>query len=1070
MCAVFGAVFLGLADREPRAAGSEESTAPESDVPNDDQRRVPWTTSNFRGRPDPPLPFRAQRVFPHVAFKHPTVLTSAPGTDRLFVAEHDGKIYSIPPDPACTQADLLVDCVDLVERLNERQREDVPLEFYGLYGLTFHPRFSENGFCYLCYAVVYEGRGTREYDEGSRVVRITIDDADAPRARADSEVEIITWPEGGHNGGCLKFGPEGFLYISSGDGGNVYPADKLAVGQDVSNLMSTIMRIDVDRPTDDRAYAIPSDNPFVSVEGARGEIWAYGLRQPWKMSFDREAGDLWVADVGWELWEMVYRVRGGDNYGWSIMEGPQPVHTEGRPGPTPIVPPLVAIPHTEGASITGGFVYRGEKFPELHGQYLFGDWETRRIWGVSVDVEGDGVGPRREIVEPTVRVVGFAEDHRGEIYLIDYDEGTIQELVRNEVEASQNVFPLHLSDSGIFASVADHRLADGVISFSINAEMWTDHAMAKRAIAVPNTESIELYPKRIGIEGSMFERSMIFPADTVLVKTLSLEMTHGNPSSARRIETQALHYDGRDWRGYTYEWNDEQTDATLVSADGKRRNLIVIDSTAPGGQRKQQWDFATRSKCMRCHNVWNEYRLAFQIPQLNRNHDFGSGPISQVKRLRQIGVFNNAIEPPKDDYPLFEPEPHAPAEDLPRLVNPYDELATIGARGRAYLHVNCAHCHRFGGGGSAKLFLAEDLDLHELRAVDVRPTQGTFGILDARILAVGDPYRSVLYYRMAKLGPGHMPHIGSHIIDRQGLQLIHDWIRQLPVHLMDSRKITELIEADEAFALAAEAEEAPLRRWTLAVASAEKQGRSEPNDADYLAAEERAAEKASAAVKSRAINRNTLIAELLSKPGTAMLLAREVDADRMPEPIRQLVIEAAVAHDDLAVRDLYESFLPDDQRTERLGDSIRAGDILQLTGDADRGRALFHDVQSVQCRSCHRIGETGNELGPNLSEIGKRLDRAKLLESILKPSQTIDPKFQMWMVETNDGQVISGLLLKNTDQEIILNDAQNKEHLLASSDIDGLYPQRKSMMPDLLLRDFTAQQVADLLSYLESLK
>ena len=181
-----------------------------------------------------------------------------------------------------------------------------------------------------------------------------------------------------------------------------------------------------------------------------------------------------------------------------------------------------------------------------------------------------------------------------------------------------------------------------------------------------------------------------------------------------------------------------------------------------------------------------------------------------MKRLRQIGVFNNAIELPKDDYPLFEPEPHAPG----RGICPDWWIRTTSARqlapvGRAYLHVNCAHCHRFGGGGSAKLFLAEDLDLHELRAVDVRPTQGTFGILDARILAAGDPYRSVLYYRMAKLGPGHMPHIGSHIIDRQGLQLIHDWIRQLPVHLMDSRKITELIEADEAFALAAEAEEAP---------------------------------------------------------------------------------------------------------------------------------------------------------------------------------------------------------------------------------------------------------------------
>ncbi len=170
------------------------------------------------------------------------------------------------------------------------------------------------------------GRG--QHPSGTRVVRLRVSDTDPPRCDVESETLIIDWLQGGHNGGCLKFGPDGCLYISTGDGGFAFPPDGLNAGQDVSNLLSAILRIDVDLEDEGRLYAIPRDNPFVKLDKARGEIWAYGLRNPWKMSFDRKTGDLWVGDVGWELWELVYRVRKGDNFGWSLVEGRQAVHAE----------------------------------------------------------------------------------------------------------------------------------------------------------------------------------------------------------------------------------------------------------------------------------------------------------------------------------------------------------------------------------------------------------------------------------------------------------------------------------------------------------------------------------------------------------------------------------------------------------------------------------------------------------------------------------------------------------------------------------------------------------------------
>ncbi|MBI3865438.1 MAG: PQQ-dependent sugar dehydrogenase [Planctomycetia bacterium] len=994
-------------------AVAQKAASDGSNRPFGIEKRVAWTTSRFRGTPDPPLPYRAERIFPRIHFKNPTVLTNAPGTDRFFVAEQVGPIFSIAGEPDPAKADPFLDCTTLVPRLNRERKED--LAFEAVYGVAFHPQFATNRYCYVCYVVRYKDGQLGQHPEGTRVSRFTVSRSDPPVCDPASEKLIVSWLQGGHNGGCLKFGPEGFLYISSGDGGPAFPPDPLKAGQDVSNLLSSILRIDVDHESAGLAYTIPRDNPFVELAGARGEIWAYGLRNPWKMTFDRKTGGLWTGDVGWELWEMVYRVHKADNFGWSLYEGPQAVHTERPRGPTPIVPATVAIPHTDGASVTGGYVYRGKKFPQLVGTYVFGDWETRRIWGVNADAEN--VGPKHEIMDPTVRIVDFGEDNAGELYLLDYDAGTIHSVVENVVRAESHPFPRRLSETGIFESVAEVRPASGVLPYSINAEQWADGAVSQRWVGVPGTGTIRFYESAQAIPGSMFNRKLDFPTDGVVVKTFSLPAERAG-APARRVETQVLHYDGRDWRGYTYEWNDQQTDAVLVEGEGKTSVLRVADAAAPNGSKQQAWRFPSRTECLRCHNPWSDYALAFNVAQLNRRGKFGDIEDNQMRTFRHIGlVADSPGAPPAGDSKAANP-PQKPVDALPKFVDPYDSQADLGQRARTYLHLNCGHCHRNGGGGSAYVHLLYELPLKETRLLGMRPTQGTFGIHDAKIVAPGDPFGSVLYFRMAKLGPGHMPYIGSSVIDQQGLALIHDWIRQLPPR---------------------------------------------PDDQTLL---ERFVAQGGEATKER----ESLIDELLSNSNRAALLARAMLLKQVPAAAQQAVVEAAAKHVDAAVRDLFESFVPEEKRVKRLGDSIKAAELLKLAGDAASGKQLFHKTAGVQCKNCHKIAGDGTELGPDLSEIARKHDRAKLLESILEPSKNIEPKYVTWVVETTAGKVLTGLLVHKDGNEVVIKDSQNKEHRVPTGDVESTRQLQNSLMPDLLLRDFTPQQVADLLAYLASLK
>jgi putative heme-binding domain-containing protein len=524
----------------------------------------------------------------------------------------------------------------------------------------------------------------------------------------------------------------------------------------------------------------------------------------------------------------------------------------------------------------------------------------------------------------------------------------------------------------------------------------------------------------------MFTRRIEFPTDSVVVKTLSLPTDNGDPPSYRRVETQVLHYDGRDWRGYTYEWNDDQTDAVLVEAEGKTRLVKVADRSASDGYRQQAWRYPSRMECLRCHNPWSDYTLGFTIPQLNRQRGFGEIVDNQIRAFRHIGLIDDSAKPAGAGNPPAAATPQKSPDELPHYPYPLDSKADVNQRARTYLHVNCAHCHRNGGGGSAYVHLPYDLPLKETRALGLRPAQGTFGIHDAKIIAPGDPFGSVLYFRMAKLGPGHMPYIGTAVIDRQGLELIHDWIRQMPPRPDDQSLLDQLAALDG-------------NEGTRSREETERE-------------------------------RSRLIGELLSNSSRAAGLVRILAAGKISSTCRDAVVAAAVQNGDAAIRDLFEAFVPEEQRVKRLGDTVRPSELLKLAGDVERGKQLFHKTSGVQCRSCHKIAGDGTEVGPELSQIGKKHDRAKLLESILEPSKNIEPQYVTWVVETTAGKVVTGLLVHKDGNEIVLKDVQNKEHRIATGDVEATHQQQKSLMPELLVREMTAQQVADLLAYLASLK
>lgn len=709
--------------------------------------RVPWTATTLRGSPDPPLEYRAERIFPGLEFDRPVTALQLPGRDRILVLEVGGDLLTFACDAAVTEAQRAGTVLDYVSNLN------------AALDVTLHPDFVDNGYIF----VAWKCRPDLT-PRGAKIVRLQLSDDPVPVVVPGSMKVIFEWTSGNHCGSALRFGPDGYLYASLGDGAGAFPPNEHRTAQNLSDIRGSVVRIDVDHATPDSAYSIPGDNPFVGVPNAREEIFALGVRNPWRMDFDPLTGELWAADVGWELWEMIHRIVPGGNYGWSVTEGPQPVHGDEPLGPGKLIPPQIALPHTESDSITGGIVIRGQSPRRLDGHYIYGDYVNGSVW--SARVEGKRMVDHRRLAATGLAVISFAslnidsKDQNRTLVILDHGGG-LYRLVPNTVERDKAEFPRRLSRTGLFADMTALSPAPGVIAFQPTAGMWRDGATASRLIAVPGGEAVRTHKKR---------KLWGFQPWTVVANTISRRCVDTDGAIRdRKIETQILLYDGFLWQPYAYHWNDEQTDAELVPAVG-----LTVELTIPSerfGQIRYDHQIHSRAQCQSCHHSNVPGGISFTPHMLG-----GDVVQSQWRRLVEQAVVQQAVNVGK------------------LVVDPADETQSLDDRARSYLAINCGHCHQRGGGGTAPIVLTRSTPQDKMNAIEAPVGQGSFGLVhgmeglgqpstispgDGRVISAGSPFESVLYYRMGTIGSGHMPRIGAQLTDESGLKLVHDWIRGL---------------------------------------------------------------------------------------------------------------------------------------------------------------------------------------------------------------------------------------------------------------------------------------------------
>ncbi len=361
-------------------------------------------------------PYTVVEAFPNLTFSQPVGLYHAnDGTNRLFVLEQAGKIYVFENNNETSTKTLFLDITDRVLSGGE----------LGLLGMAFHPNFSQNGLFYLDY--------TASNPRRTIIAEYTIDSTDPNKADKNSERIIleVEQPYSNHNGGQIAFGPDNYLYIALGDGGS--GGDPQGNGQNLKTLLGSILRIDVDHQEDGKNYSIPDDNPFKgNTNGYREEIYAYGLRNPWRFSFDNETGWLWAADVGQNKWEEIDIIEKGKNYGWNIMEGNHCYQPSSNCDQTGLELPIWEYGHDAngGYSITGGFVYRGSELPELNGWYIYGDYVVGKIWALCYN----GIDPPTNVklADTSLYISSFGVDENNELYIVSHGNGKIYKLAPNE--------------------------------------------------------------------------------------------------------------------------------------------------------------------------------------------------------------------------------------------------------------------------------------------------------------------------------------------------------------------------------------------------------------------------------------------------------------------------------------------------------------------------------------------------------------------------------------------------------------------------------------------------------------
>ncbi|MEO0415805.1 MAG: PQQ-dependent sugar dehydrogenase, partial [Verrucomicrobiota bacterium] len=536
-----------------------------------------------------------------------------------------------------------------------------------LYSVEFHPDYPATPEVFIC----IKCKNWPDFGAGNRIFRYQVKTENGrPFADTNTRELVIEWHTDGHDGCDMRFGPDGMLYFCSGDGQK--PADPANTGQHTDDLLGSIIRIDVS----EAPYTVPADNPFVGIDGVRPEVWAYGYRNPWRMHFD-EHGHLWVGDNGEDLWEMLHRVQAGDNAGWSAFEGGRPYRPHNLGGPVKtIAPAAITHSHTEAQSIIGGRQYRGSRYPELSGRIVYGDFVTGKLWSFLTDKDGTVHDLQRWADVPSFP--SFGEDSDGELFVVG-TKGMVYRIVKHQTSGETLPFPEKLSDTGLFEDTATHLVAAGLHRYDVAIPQWRDGAQGERYFGIPaNSERPPLFRGGDGV--------LVYPEGGVAMITLT--------KNEKRIETQLIFKDKREFFFYTYAWNDEQTDARLIGGEGEA--VTLADGTP--------WRYMSRAECSTCHTAQTGFLSGFNFRQLS---GCSTNPVDKWMTDKLLLGWGNVHAP--EPYPEWNGTPPKDPAQLAKVA-------------RGYLDTNCASCHREGGAaGRADFLLLSKLALEETGMVGVTP-------------------------------------------------------------------------------------------------------------------------------------------------------------------------------------------------------------------------------------------------------------------------------------------------------------------------------------------------------------
>jgi putative heme-binding domain-containing protein len=500
------------------------------------------------------------------------------------------------------------------------------------------------------------------------------------------------------------------------------------------------------------------------------------------------------------------------------------------------------------------------------------------------------------------------------------------------------------------------------------------------------------------------------PQGTVLVKHLTLPQKAG---AAIPLETQLLHFENDTWRPYSYLWDQAGEDATLVESSGAQRTLNLPDAAAPGGFVERTWRVNATNECKLCHNAGPRFVLGFVPNQLDRpSVNDNDSTAHKLATLVAQGVLKDA--------------PQNAGGAASRLVNPHDTTQSLDDRARSYLHANCGMCHHPGGNAIVSFFLSRELPFDKLNT-NKGTGIGTFGMRDAKIIVPGEPTRSVVMYRMTKLGYARMPYIGSRVVDSFGVDLIEQWIRSL--------------KGDPSVATADATSDAIASKATQVLLDTPASSRSQRDEA---------------------------IGALLSSTSGALGLAVRLHRGTLAGQDFHVAVARGATAPSRDIRGLFETFVPESQRRATLGPTTDPQAILSLRGDAQRGRLIYFS-DGARCRACHEIDDRSLSLGPTLREINnKHRAHTDLLQHALQPSLKIDDAYAAYAIETDDGRAFNGLLLEQTEKEVVIRTLEKKTFRISRQNIAQLQRSPKSLMPDGILSDLTAQEAADLFEYIRS--